>query len=434
MLHRAVRHNSQKIAFIFAIIALLHAFGGLSPLFGVSEEPTGEAPRFLWVVTALWLFIYLWSGIMLMYNHGFSWLYWLIKYEPVVCILIIAAPFSFLWSIDPVITIERSIHIFGTCLFAIYIGYHLSLSKICDCLTIALAIIITCGFVFSLLFPDLGRSTYDPLGGSGREVWIGIQGNKNGFASTAVLTILLYVSLILSERYSNIRGVLVFVCVLSFLSLYFAHSATSTVALLVGLAILAGFVAWRKFDLHITTIGFSVLAVILLGFVGFAGVGVDLFDQATWFQILGRSTDFSGRADIWGPTWVLIKNHSVLGLGYGTIWFPRAGLEYQQQALLGLGWSAFHAHNGFLQVASQLGLPLAVLSLWFVFSVTVRGFRLYLKNPSPIMLFVISFYMVFIIQNLFEVSIFIDRSFYWILFLVLSISTLRSYQALNWSK
>jgi len=434
MLHRAAQRDSQKITFICVTLALLHALGGLSPLFGATGQPTGEAPKFLWLATALWLLIYLWSGCALIYHHGLSWLFWLVKYKPIVCICLVAAPFSFLWSLDPVLTIERSVHLIGTCLFAIFVGYHLSLSKICDSLSIALAITIICGFVFSMLFPDLGRSTYDPLGGSGREVWVGIQGNKNGFASTTVLTILLFLALVVSERYSDIKGVLLFICFISLLCLYFSHSATSTIALLVGLAMYIGFVSWRKFDLHIMTILLTAFAVVLLGFVALAGLGVELFDQETWFKLVGRSADFTGRADIWGATWELIKQHSFLGLGYGTIWFPRAGLEYQQQALLGLGWTAFHAHNGFLQVASQLGLPLAILSTWFVFSVTVGGFRLYFQKPSPVMLFAIMFYIVFLIQNLFEVSIFIDRSFYWVIFLSFAISTLRSYQALRWSK
>ena len=42
------------------------------------------------------------------------------------------------------------------------------------------------------------------------------------------------------------------------------------------------------------------------------------------------------------------------------LWFPADGDGWIQDSLTDFTWTVHHAHNGFLQVASEIGLPLAV--------------------------------------------------------------------------
>jgi O-antigen ligase len=122
----------------------------------------------------------------------------------------------------------------------------------------------------------------------------------------------------------------------------------------------------------------------------------------------------------------------MLGYGYGALWFPRSGFEDTQHSLLGLTWTAYHAHNGFLQLASEIGLPAAVLATSFAVISLVEVIRLFYLRESPYLLWVIAFQVAFLIANTFEALLLVDRNLNWILFVALPLSVHRSWQRLSW--
>jgi len=93
---------------------------------------------------------------------------------------------------------------------------------------------------------------------------------------------------------------------------------------------------------------------------------VVLFQQINTAELIGRSGDLTGRGEVWTQTWKLILDKPLTGYGYGTLWYPTERSQHIQQSLLDFTWLVFHAHNGFLQVASEIGLPLAFVALLMV--------------------------------------------------------------------
>jgi O-antigen ligase len=93
------------------------------------------------------------------------------------------------------------------------------------------------------------------------------------------------------------------------------------------------------------------------------------------FETLGQEYNLNGqnRISIWRDTLGLIRHHPLLGTGLGTfsVVYPTV-----QTAFLTL--LVEHAHCDYLEVASELGLPGAVLvfgSIFWVLAQTIRQYR-----------------------------------------------------------
>jgi O-antigen ligase len=215
---------------------------------------------------------------------------------------------------------------------------------------------------------------------------------------------------------------------ISLVALAMSKSMTSTAALVVGCAI--WFIYVNSSNLRIpvaASVGFLVASALLA-----VGAG-QLLGFSEWASLVGRSSDFTGRTDVWAPTWQLIMRNPLLGYGYGALWLPRVELQALQQWLLGLTWTAYTAHNGFLQLASEIGVPAALLAFTFAFRSIAQTISLNMRRPSPFAVFATAFQVAFLLTNLFEAGLFVDRTISWIMFVMIPIAVLRSYRRLSWT-
>jgi len=94
--------------------------------------------------------------------------------------------------------------------------------------------------------------------------------------------------------------------------------------------------------------GSWVVMLVYGSIIGFEGVLLR-FDQL--------EMDASGRLKIWGDSLRLIGDHWLTGSGLGT--FPEAIRVYQSH--LTDQFAIVHAHNDYLELAGDLGVPMAVL-------------------------------------------------------------------------
>jgi O-antigen ligase len=220
-------------------------------------------------------------------------------------------------------------------------------------------------------------------------------------------------------------------CAISLLNIGMANSATSLFSLMLGavcilfLRTFGGERGWAGVVLLVAgcaALGMTIISV---------AAGLPAWDPAIWTTIVGRSADFSGRQDIWGPAWDAILSRPLLGYGYGAVWFPREGSEYVQQYLLHTYWTAFHGHNVFLHVGVELGLPAAVAMVGFVLWTVRESLVLHFRYPSAFLLFVLGFEVAFVVTNVFEAGVLVDRALDWVLFVALPLCALRSCQILT---
>lgn len=110
---------------------------------------------------------------------------------------------------------------------------------------------------------------------------------------------------------------------------------------------------------------FAALTIALAIWIG-AGPIAGRFEQ------LGPeyAASSGSRVSIWRDTVALIRHHPFLGTGYAT--FPVAFTPYQTSFL---GQFVNHAHNDYLELASDLGIPAAALLLAAVLAVLARSVR-----------------------------------------------------------
>lgn len=366
--------------------------------------------------TGLWVALYIWAGGKLMLGHGLDWVRWLVARRLALVVVLVIAACSVLWSVQPALTAQRSIHLVGTTLLAIYIGYHLSTKTVIDVFGIVLAGLIVGSAVVALVFPEVGLHDYE-----GKLVWRGLQQEKNTFGLTSTTAFLFF--FVRSISVNRARPWLDWaLCAASLMCLVMSDSATSLGALLAGLTVALCFLigASGRITTLVPLLGIGGgLCVALLALLLTTGTG-------ELFELFGRSSDITGRTVIWSGVLNLIDKHVLLGLGYGSIWYPRPQEGWLQMSLLGTHWVAFHAHNALLQVASELGLIAAVAGAVLLAQTFYEAIRMFLRTHQPFALFMISFNAAFIVVNVFEALLFSDRSPAWLLFIALPIALLKS--------
>ena len=153
-----------------------------------------------------------------------------------------------------------------------------------------------------------------------------------------------------------------------FLALIFSFSRMGILAAICSLLLIFGIAANLRLPRRI-----SVALALLFGLVGgslvlWVGPGPVL----KRFSAVGQEAAMNGesRLEIWRDTTTLIRPHPWLGTGLGT--FP---LAYTSVQTAFLGKFVNHAHNDYLELASDLGIPAASVLFGAILYVPLRTVR-----------------------------------------------------------
>jgi len=176
---------------------------------------------------------------------------------------------------------------------------------------------------------------------------------------------LLYVTLSDSVNTVFVKALCIAMAVVCLGTLYMSHSATSLVAML-----LAGSLSLYLYIASRFQLGFFRMLVIAALFVALTGLAIANIETS---ELVGRSGDLTGR----------------------------------------------------LQVAAEIGTPLAVIALLMVIQQLIEIFYCQYERQQVGVLFVLAFTVAFLISNFAEARFLITRELFWIFFLALPISMLR---------
>jgi len=364
------------------------------------------------LVSATWLGTYALATLGLFAGFGVNWLTWLVRYRLLLVILLAGVAASVSWSLDAVLTVERSIHLIGSTIIAFYIGFTVPLTRIVSVSAYVFTFLMAASVFMVFVFPQYGIEEYEGL-----LVWRGVMAAKNTLGFWACISCMLCVAMAyrVMHKTANLFGwTLAFG--LSFICLIKSESATSLLALGVSGTVVAGFAVAHRFRLGlISTLVLAALAI---------GVITVLFQQINTAELIGRSGDLTGRGEVWSQTWQLILDRPITGYGYGTLWYPTAESEHIQKNLLDFTWVVFHAHNGFLQVASEVGLPMACIALIMVILQMVEVIYCQYQRQQSGTFFVLAFCVALLLSNYSEARFLLNREMYWIFFIAMPISML----------
>ncbi len=128
------------------------------------------------------------------------------------------------------------------------------------------------------------------------------------------------------------------------------------------------------------TFAYAVLVVLLLSFVVFSAVYVVTYKYGIFFtghQIVSKffkADVTSGRLEIWAGAIDNIKSRPWLGLGL------QGAHVLRKRNLLLAGFST--AHNGYLELAEESGVPLLLWLLLYIGTLMTTAWRIYAYHPS----------------------------------------------------
>jgi len=370
------------------------------------------------LVTLLWLAMYLTAALGLVIYCGINWVTWMVRYRLALTLLVAGAAFSAFWSVDAGLTIERVIHLIGTTLIALYLGFKLPLTSMLRSTATLLGLLMLASIVAGLAIPELGQETYE-----GTQVWAGVMASKNTLGFWAAISVLLSGSLIFWQIPTAQRFFYSALTLASLICLYFSVSATSLLAM--GTAAMVMIYLHIAFSLRLGMLSMLVLASLVAALTGMAFYFIDTA------ELIGRSGDLTGRGDVWAQTWGLIMERPMTGVGYGTLWFPTDESVWIQQSLTDFSWTVFHAHNGLLQLASEIGLPLTALAVIMIVQQIVELVYCQYQRQQPGVLFVLGFTVALMISNYSEARLLVHRELYWVFFIALPISMLQQVSVLQ---
>lgn len=411
VIRQPVISDSSTTAWLPSLLLMLTLVQGTSVTLTLAVRlvPGSSATA---LVTLLWLLCYGLAVALLFSRHGIEWLGWLIRFRLPLLLLIAGAMASIAWSMAPGLTTERSIHLVGSTLIAVAIGFSLPVSRIMQITVPIFGVLMLANVVAVYLLPELGIENYE-----GQPVWRGVMASKNTLGFWAAIACLLFATRLLEERRPLARLLLLAALGLSLLNLVESASATSLLAL--------GIAAMAMIYVHVTrSLSLSFLAASLLG-VLMLGLSAMAFQYIDTAELIGRSGDLTGRGDLWSQVWALVVERPLQGYGYGTIWYPTDESLWIQRTLLDLTWTSYHAHNGLLQLASELGLPLTILVVVYALMQLIEVVYCHQLARPAAPLFVLGFCIALLVSNYSEARLLVNRELYWIFFVALPLGLMR---------
>jgi exopolysaccharide production protein ExoQ len=314
---------------------------------------------------------------------------------------------SVAWSLDPGVTLRRSVALAGTTVVAIYLGTRYARRE----LFVILFWVFTAVCIISLVaaLVSIGTSA-GPVGS-----WRGAFGSKNDFGHTMAMAGAVTALYTVSPTPHRRLGLGVFCLSLALLVL--SGSKGALVVLLAGLLVLPVSKVWR---LRPGLVGPAALATVAA--CGALGTWIAGNSDAV-LNLLGRDATLTGRTPLWALVWGKVTEQPWFGYGYGGFWLqwnPPSGEIWRSSMWTG-GWLPPNAHNGFLDLLADLGFVGLSAFLISFGSNVVRSLRLMQQDASSLDLFPLLFLYLYTLSNVTETALVVHNSLPWMLYVTLTI-------------
>ncbi len=279
----------------------------------------------------------------------------IIIFAPYMAVLLFLISLSVFWSDTPAHTLKASLVILETAAVAIYIGKQYKWGELYPFIR------------YVNLFVLLYSLTKTSPTGDGN--WTGILGHKNQFsffmAQTAVLWL---VHAIYSPKQRNF-SVLIFL--LALIGLQKGGSGASKVLVIVLFSLWGYLGAVKKLPVRVAFVSVILFLIvsICLGMVILNNLEAIVVDG------LGKDMTLTGRTEFWPQIVDKINERPLLGYGVGGFWQPWRGIDNPAANII-IVKSLFkppHSHNGFLDLACDLGWGGLALFIISFFSNIAKG-------------------------------------------------------------
>ena len=272
-----------------------------------------------------------------------------------------------------------------------------------DLMGIVALLLMAASYVGVALLPSLSiHQASDIIEPELAGAWRGIFGHKNG--ASAAMVVFVFSGLMLRSLGRRAVGLLIIALALPFL--WFTHSRTALAELPLVVVISIFAKATRN-----PVIGVALTLATILG-LNLVAIG-SIYSPTlhSLLQDLYIDPTFTGRTDIWRFIIAHIAERPTTGYGFSTFWMT----EHVVYGFKDMGWvsSVSSGHNGYLDIALQVGIPGAFLMiLWLVVAPLVDFYRVsYVPANDPVKLFFFRLLLFAALESCFESSFLLVNAF-----------------------
>jgi exopolysaccharide production protein ExoQ len=310
--------------------------------------------------------------------------------------LVLLAPVSCWWAATPALVLQRSTAVLGTTLLGVALAVRLSLEEQLRLMIWVFRLIAVLSLACVLLLPSYGISDSPDSHGE----WQGIFSHKNGLGSVMALSVLAEWQLPASTRRSTVTKRLA--TLLSTVLLVFSGSLTPALALVCSLLFIEVF-KFATQRLRIPLYAIACGGVLIIA----SGVTVLLVDSDRIASVLGRSSDLTGRTEIWRLVTPYIRERPILGYGYSGFW---SGASPESETIdRAMGIEVMYSHNGYLEMFLTLGAVGFLFTLGFLATGIKRALSMGQRVVSEVHLWPLAFLSFFLLRNLAECTILLQN-------------------------
>lgn len=320
---------------VLAVYCFFHFSEGLWSMLLVEDPYSMDGSP---IMRMAWYPIYLF-GIIGLLRAGSNAARAILSTPLLYCVLALAFASTF-WSLIPDVTSRRAFALAMTSLFGVYLAARYKWREMILIMAAGFATMAVVGALGSLTMPSLFVDQKVHVG-----AWKGVWVEKNvmggfmvrGFAACACAALI-------STKHKRLWAFFAAFCAAMVL---LSTSAGALLALLMGGTLILAITMLRKSPAHALFFGYSALAVIL------AAAVVAVFMPGEILHALGRDPSLTGRMPIWTLVIAEIKEHFWVGNGFGVFWKDQHGAA--NYIRVALQWGVPNAHNGWLDLALNLG-------------------------------------------------------------------------------
>jgi O-antigen ligase len=277
--------------------------------------------------------------------------------------IILICTLSTLWSQSPFVTFRRSMSLMSCFLFGYYAYTIYGPRNFIRVLGVASALAAFFSLVTIVALPSIGIEQEGPTAGAAK----GVFAQKNELSVNILIGICnsLYLAFIAPNRTRFDRLFAVFLPI-NLVVLGLSRGVTSMLALGFMIIVTSLFYFVRKpkvsFLLIYGAIAIGAILMIVLA-----------MDPDLLFKAVGKEATLTGRWPLWVECVQAIKRRPLLGYGYAGFWDPDSVLT--QYIWARIGWPAPNAHNGFIQLALDIGVIGMAFYIYLVIRLTILTVR-----------------------------------------------------------
>ena len=348
------------------------------------------------------------GGIIVLVRRRLNWSE-LFKKNVWIWLFFVFGAISILWSDYPFVSFKRWFKALGNVIMVLIIlteeRPYMALGVI---LRRFAFLLLPLSVLFIKYYPDLGRAYHV----SGKAMYTGVAGQKNGLGNICLLSGIYFSWNLLLNRLGEVKSgrplhLSVYLLILPMLIwlFYMANSATPLACMIVAVLL---FIVARQPSVAREP---RKIMTICLGCIVLFGILELPFDvKDTVITMLGRRPDLTTRVPMWEGLLEMVEN-PIIGFGYESFWLGARKMIAAERFA-----ETIQAHNGYLQLYLDLGIiGLFLLLGWFLSGLNKVSHHL--SNDYPAAILKLCFIVVVALYNWTEAT-FYGVSNMWMLLLL----------------